>query len=144
MHLEFFAPQKTDVYPSKEFVKLGRRRRVVDCCWCCCCNQCDPIWRIFATLVSFLKYSGNFWMAYLVWGNLWTFFGKIMCAIGQSFIVVNGQNWSHKQSIWSHCCGCWVLLFSFFCAKTGTKISCKTRRKIFVKNTFTHRCNYSA
>ena len=65
----------------------------------------QSVWPDLANLRQFGKISkniGNFWRAYLVWGKLWTYFGKIMYGIAQSFIVVNGQNCKHKQSIWSH------------------------------------------
>ena len=55
-----------------------------------------------------LKDFGNFWRAYLEY------------AIGQIFIVVNGQNLKHNLPIWSHCT--YVRLPHFEGRKNFTKV----------------------
>ena len=54
------------------------------------CEQCDQICRNFATLATF-KNSGNFLVSILYVGKFWTYFGRVICKLGELHIVVNGQ-----------------------------------------------------
>ena len=67
--------------------------------------ELDQVWPDLAKFCHWqnLQDFGNIWRAYLVLATFWTYFGKIMYGIGQSFIVVNGPNWKQKLAIWSHC-----------------------------------------
>ena len=65
-------------------------------------KQCVQIWRNFTPLSKFWKTLAIFGVLILLLAIFWTYFGKIMYDIGQSFIVVNDPNWKHKLAIWSH------------------------------------------
>ena len=52
-------------------------------------NQCDQIWRNFATLAKVYKSLANFLIVYFVFLNK---FWQICDIIGLIFIVANGQN----------------------------------------------------
>jgi len=66
-------------------------------------RQCDQIWRNFDILANKIKSLGNFVNVYLVFGKILNPLWRIFYAIGQIFIVVNGQTLLNNLAIWSHC-----------------------------------------
>ena len=50
--------------------------------------QCDHIWLLWQYYISLRQFLRGFWGL----ENLWTYFGKRWCVIGESFFIVNGQN----------------------------------------------------
>ena len=62
-------------------------------------DQCGQIWRNFAKKIK--QTFSMFQEFYLVFGSILNLFG-LKIAIGQSFIILNGQILKNDLPIWSH------------------------------------------
>ena len=69
-------------------------------------QQCDQIWRNFATLAKLYMSLPKFWQFISYLAKCWAYFCKIWYIIGLIFIVANGQILQNNLTIWSH----WTLL----------------------------------
>ena len=54
-------------------------------------NQCDQIWRNFATYAKFKKVFGHFLSHYLIFGEIVNLLWQIFYYFGQILIVLNGH-----------------------------------------------------
>ena len=63
----------------------------MEVCQVGCSDQCDQIWRNFATWAKLSKYSGHFLKNYLVFAKILNILGQSLYAIGQIVIVVTGN-----------------------------------------------------
>ena len=62
-------------------------------------NQCDQIWRNFATLQNLQSLGRIFEGLFTIWQN----FKPILANFGQIFIDIDGQMMKNNLAIWSHC-----------------------------------------
>ena len=60
------------------------------------CHQCDQIWRNFAPWAKFKNTLESFKWVYLVFGKILKLLWQVSDAIGQFFIVINGQTSKKK------------------------------------------------
>ena len=64
--------------------------------------QCDHIWQNFATLANILRLWQHFDGSFSIWQKFVLILAKFY-AIGQIFIIVNGQIINSNLAIWSLC-----------------------------------------
>ena len=65
-------------------------------------DQCDQIWRNFATWANFNKSWANLWGFLCVWQNFKPTLA-ILVNFGQIWVVVSSQIMKNKIAIWSQC-----------------------------------------